>query len=158
MSSKSKLRRRSLDSGVTPRRLYQVVLPEPGSPIARTTYPRGSLGEMLVCSAGGVESESGCVSTTILFSGSTGIVAVTLGIGVGAGAGLCGASDLLAADPGSAWRTANGSGYEGLSGAGWLEGSSCPLLPVDSDSFGPRLERLLMRSRIQSRILRIGRL
>src|SRR6185312_17013331 len=43
----------------------------------------------------------------------------------------------------------------GRRGASWLVGSSCPLLPVDSDSLGPRLERLLMSfSRIQSRIVR----
>src|ERR1700733_473710 len=100
---------------------------------------------MLVGSAGGVASESGCVSTIIFFSGSAG------GSTTAAWAGGAGAA-------GSARRGADGSGYEGLRGAGWLEGSSCPLLPVDSDSFGPRLERLLMRSRIQSRILRIGRL
>ena len=66
--------------------------------------------------------------------------------------------ELLVASFGSGIGKETGSGYEGLSGAGWLEGNSCPLFPVDSDSFGPRLERLLMRSRIQSRILRIGRL
>ena len=127
--------------------------------MARTTYPRGSLGDTLVCSAGGVPSESGCVSTTILFSGAGGGAGAAPDLVALAGAeDLAGALILPAAGCRSGPRSTNGSGYEGLSGAGWLEGSSCPLLPVDSDSFGPRRERLLMRSRIQSRILRIGRL
>ena len=36
------VRSMSLESGVTPRRLNQVVLPEPGSPIASTTTPLGA--------------------------------------------------------------------------------------------------------------------
>jgi hypothetical protein len=36
------------------------------------------------------------------------------------------------------------SGYMGRNGAGWLAGTACPILPVDSDSFGPRLLRRLM--------------
>src|SRR6202165_3090925 len=91
MSSNSSDRSRSLDSGVTPRRLYHVVLPDPGNPIVSTTYPRGDLIEG--CSAGGVLSSSGCVSTTIVFSGVAGsngtvIGSGTLGIGTGAAAGF----------------------------------------------------------------------
>src|SRR5437868_14607260 len=33
------LRTRSLESGATPRRLNQVLFPDPGKPIARTTVP-----------------------------------------------------------------------------------------------------------------------
>jgi len=39
-----------------------------------------------------------------------------------------------------------------------LRGSSCPLFPVDSDSFGPRLERFLIFSSIHPRKPRIDRL
>ncbi len=38
------------------------------------------------------------------------------------------------------------SAYEGRSGAGWPCGSSCPIFPVDSESFGPRFPRRLMIS------------
>ena len=48
-----------------------------------------------------------------------------------------------------------GSGYVGRSGASWPVGNSCPLFPVDSDSFGPRLERLLIFSSIHSRMVRL---
>src|SRR5437667_1049653 len=41
MLSNNRVRSRSLESGVTPRRLNQVVLPEPGNPMASTTMPLG---------------------------------------------------------------------------------------------------------------------
>jgi hypothetical protein len=34
-----------------------------------------------------------------------------------------------------------------------LAGISCPILPVDSEVFGPRFERRLIRSRIHSRMI-----
>src|SRR6478672_4912845 len=122
MSSNRIVRSKSLDKGVTPRRLYQVVLPEPGSPIVKTTKPLGDFSA--ACSAGGVASDSGWVSTTTFFS-STGAI----------GAGTT--SSDFASTAGSATRAGVASGYEGLRGAGWFAGSSCPLLPVDSESFGP---------------------
>ena len=67
MSSKRMLRSISLDSGVTPRRLNHVVLPDPGKPIVSTTYPRGLFAA--ASSGGGTPSDSGCVSTTTLPSG-----------------------------------------------------------------------------------------
>jgi hypothetical protein len=153
MSSKRIFRSKSLESGVTPRRLYQVVFPDPGSPIVSTTYPRGDFGDTASGPAGGVPSDSGCVSCTIC-----GSAAETAG------------ANAPSSDPSLSARSANspctsstgttavfvtgiGSGYVGRSGASWPAGSSCPLLPVDSDSFGPRLERLLMSvSRIHSRM------
>jgi len=42
-------------------------LPDPGKPIVSTTYPLGDFSAD--CSTGGVASDSGCVSTTILGSG-----------------------------------------------------------------------------------------
>src|SRR6202020_1798797 len=119
MSSNSSVRSKSLDSGVTPRRLYQVVFPDPGNPIASTTYPLGDLAA--TCSAGGEASDSGCVSTTIL--GSAGTVSVATGTAAGstASATISGSATDSAARAGAA------SGYDGLRGAGWLAGSSCPL-------------------------------
>src|ERR1700722_4221252 len=110
MSSKSSDRSRSLDSGVTPRRLYQVVLPDPGSPIVNTTYPRGDLAA--VGSGGGVLSDSGCVSPPIVFSAAAGSNGTAIGSGilvVGYGIGTGGV--------GSAGRAGNASGYVGLRGA-----------------------------------------
>src|SRR5580704_7186152 len=146
MSSNSSDRNRSLDNGVTPRRLYQVVLPDPGKPIVSTTYPFGDFSA--VCSTGGVASDSGCVSTTILGSGfaATGSTESRLLTGSTAALGV------------SAARAGTASGYVGLRGAGWFEGSSCPLFPVDSDSFGPRFGRRLIFSLIHSRNSRIPRL
>ena len=68
MSSKSILRNKSLESGVTPRRLNQVVLPDPGSPMVSTTKPLWLLAA--AASGGGVERSSGWVSTSSLPSGS----------------------------------------------------------------------------------------
>src|SRR5882757_9494793 len=80
MSSNSSVRNRSLDSGVTPRRLYQVVLPEPGNPIVSTTYPRGDFSA--VASGGGVLKDSGCVSTTMVFSAAAGSNGTAIGSGI----------------------------------------------------------------------------
>src|SRR5579871_2330428 len=104
MSSNRSVRSRSLDSGVTPRRLYQVVFPDPGNPIANPTYPLGDLAA--ICSAGGVANDSGCVSTTIL--GSTG----TLSAATGTSAGSTAAATVSAATAGSAARTGAASGYD----------------------------------------------
>src|SRR4051812_44684336 len=71
MLSNRMLRSMSLESGVTPRRLYQVVLPEPGRPMVSTTTPRGwralSCGLPVAAPAapGGAVGDSGCVSTSI---------------------------------------------------------------------------------------------
>src|SRR5277367_5345984 len=86
MSSNNSVRSRSLESGVIPRRLYQVVLPDPGRPMARTTYPLGDFNA--VCSAGGVLSDSGCVSITIL--GSVGDAGVNGSAGTDSTAGSAG--------------------------------------------------------------------
>ena len=150
MSSKSSVRSRSLDSGVTPRRLYQVVLPDPGRPIVSTTKPLGDF--TAGCSAGGVASDSGCVSITILGSGFTAVgsaESVTAASATASAAVLGGVS---------ATRAGVASGYVGLKGAGWFAGNSCPLFPVDSESFGPRLGRRLIFSLIHSRNSRISRL
>lgn len=61
----------------------------------------------------------------------------------------------LSAPPLSLMPAPGSSGYAGRSGAGWPCGISCPIFPVDSDSFGPRLPRLLMRSRIHWRMKRM---
>src|SRR5580698_2251865 len=98
MSSNNNVRSRSLDSGVTPRRLYQVVLPDPGRPMARTTYPLGDFNA--VCSAGGVPSDSGCVSMTIL--GSVGDAGVNASAGGASITGSTGCS--VAVDVDSAAR------------------------------------------------------
>src|SRR5450756_148310 len=92
MSSNSSVRNRSLDSGVTPRLLYQVVLPDPGKPIVNTTYPRGDFNA--ACSTGGVLRDSGCVSTTIVFSAEAGSNGTAIGSGnfPGSGAGAGSAS------------------------------------------------------------------
>src|ERR1700721_3058233 len=68
MSSKRIVRSRSLESGVTPRRLNQVVLPEPGSPMVNTTKPRD--GRVTLFASGGTAlGDSGCVSRISLPSG-----------------------------------------------------------------------------------------
>src|SRR6516225_1853887 len=103
MSSNRIVRSRSLESGVTPRRLYQVVLPEPGSPIVNTTKPLGDFSAG--CSAGGVASDSGWVSTTTFCS-------------VAGANGTGGTSSGFASATGSAARTGVASGYDGLRGAG----------------------------------------
>jgi hypothetical protein len=36
-----------------------------------------------------------------------------------------------------------------------LAGISCPILPVDSESFTPRLPRRLIRARIHKRMMRM---
>ena len=53
MSSKRMERSMSLESGVTPRRLNHVVLPDPGRPMASTTTPLGCRGEVLLLSGMG---------------------------------------------------------------------------------------------------------
>src|SRR5665213_2038612 len=68
MSSNRMPRSMSLDNGVTPRRLNQVVLPDPGNPIVSTTYPFGDLDAC--SSAGGWLRDSGCVSSTNFGSSS----------------------------------------------------------------------------------------
>src|SRR5437764_2626080 len=81
MLSNRMVRNMSLESGVTPRRLNHVVLPEPGSPIAKTTTPRGALlswgiaawlGAGVVgcrrissAEAGGIDGDSGWVTICI---------------------------------------------------------------------------------------------
>src|ERR1700761_7611419 len=68
MSSNKIVRSRSLDSGVTPRRLNQVVLPEPGNPMVSTTKPRD--GRVTLFASGGTAvGDSGCVSRISLPSG-----------------------------------------------------------------------------------------
>src|SRR5581483_2378005 len=106
------LRSMSLLSGVTPRRLNQVVLPDPGSPMARTTTPLGARGALFggcpVASdagAGGDVGDWGCISMWILGARSSG--------------------------PVSAW--ASSCRYEGCN-ALWPGFSGWPTLPVDSDS------------------------
>src|SRR5579862_5193183 len=113
MSSNSSVRSKSLDSGVTPRRLYQVVLPDPGSPIVNTTYPRGLFAA--VGSGGGTLSDSGCVSTTIVFSAAAGSNGTAIGSGIlvveyGTG------SATFTGTVGSTGRAGKASGYVGLRG------------------------------------------
>src|SRR5581483_6116430 len=141
MSSNRIERSRSLESGVTPRRLNQVVLPDPGSPIASTTTPLGVLVVVRalcwagLCSGGGTEGDSGWISVSILGSSTA------VGVSTAASGSSCGASS-----------------YVGTMGSGWPSstGGFCwPTLPVASDSFSVFFLRRFMRSRIQLRMTRV---
>src|SRR6202012_5981491 len=93
MSSNRIVRSMSLESGCTPRRLYQVVLPLPGRPMVSTTYPRGERAVTETGSAGGVATDSGWVSGTtacIEYSGTAGAGSDT-SIGAGVSSSTAGA-------------------------------------------------------------------
>src|SRR5260370_33574377 len=143
MSSNRIDRSRSLESGVTPRRLNQVVLREPGNPIASTTSPCGGRVVLpawtgLCCSGapgGGLDGDSGWTSVSILLSWA--------GWATGAAA---------------FWASESPSSYVGTMGSGWCAstGGFCwPTFPVASAVFSCFFLRRFMRSRIQLRIDRV---
>src|SRR6185437_15204334 len=112
----------------------QVVFPEPGRPIARTTTPLGTCAER--STPGGADGVSGCVSTSRrpppAGIGHSGRCACCRCAGP-AGLGSCRRCEAAG----------DSSGYKGTNGAGWLDGSCWPIFPVDSERLGSRLERLL---------------
>jgi hypothetical protein len=93
--------------------LYQVVLPDPGSPIVNTTYPRDDFAA--VGSGGGTLNDSGCVSTTIVFSAAAGSNGTAIGSGTLFGVEI--GSAAFTGAGGVIGRAGNASGYVGLRGA-----------------------------------------